>query len=240
MNGVKIFTVVSCSQMDGEDNEHALARAHKRDLLARAVIGGVTIASTIPLAGVFIGTANAAMTLVAATVTAAVAAPKLKNQIDAGAEWLREIRGGTSRKITEEGESSGKITDQMNLNHVDAAAVQGGNFVKSTLHHPIFNIGSPAGSSLSESYQKISFIGRGSFGEAWKIQPKNVNTSRMFIMIEISCNEQDVKAGKNEIEMLKRCRHESIVIYIEDFYEQSKLLMNKNGILQWRQSGKLH
>ena len=62
----------------------------------------------------------------------------------------------------------------------------------------------------------------------------------MFIMIEISCNEQDFKAGKNEIEMLKRCRHESIVIYIEDFYEQSKLLMNKNGILQWRQSGKLH
>ena len=44
-------------------------------------------------------------------------------------------------------------------------------------------------------------------------------------MKEISCNEQDVNAGKNEIEMLKLCRHEGIVCYIEDFYEESKLLI---------------
>ena len=115
--------------------------------------------------------------------------------------------------------------DQVNVNRVEEGAVQGGNFVNSTLHHPIFNIVSPAGSLFSQNYQKVTFIGRGSFGEAWKVQPKHVNTSQEFMMKEISCNELDVDAGKNEIEMLRLCRHEGIVCYFEDFYEESKLLI---------------
>ena len=104
---------------------------------------------------------------------------------------------------------------------------QGGNFVNCDLQNNTFNIHSPGGSLFRENYQRKSFIGKGSYGEAWKVQPKNVfTTSQEFMMVkEISCTEEDFKAGINEIEMLKLCRHENIICYIENFYEQSKLLM---------------
>ena len=54
-------------------------------------------------------------------------------------------------------------------------------------------------------YQKSKLIGRGTFGEAWIVKPG--------------------KTGKNEITMLKNCRHERIVCYIEDFYENNKILI---------------
>ena len=44
-------------------------------------------------------------------------------------------------------------------------------------------------------------------------------------MKEIICSEKDVLKGKDEIEFLKKCHHESIVTYIEDFYEKSKFLI---------------
>ena len=110
--------------------------------------------------------------------------------------------------------------DNVNVNN----GVQGGNFNNCDLHNNTFN--TIGGSSFRENYQKTKFIGKGSFGEAWKVQPKNVfTTSQEFMVKEISCTEEDFRAGKNEIEMLKLCRDENIICYIEDFYEQSKLLI---------------
>ena len=79
------------------------------------------------------------------------------------------------------------------------------------------------GGPFGKKYVKSKFIGKGSFGEAWKVALKHGNGE--YILKEISCTEEDVNAGRNEINMLKQCLHESIVRYIEDFYERSKFLI---------------
>ena len=109
--------------------------------------------------------------------------------------------------------------DNLNINK----GAQGGNFVKSQLNKPKFYIQSPRGSSLIQHYQKIRLIGVGSFGEVWIVKPKNVHASQEFIMKEIPCTEENVETGRNEINILKNCRDERIVCYIEDFYENSKI-----------------
>ena len=76
---------------------------------------------------------------------------------------------------------------------------------------------------FSKKYRKVTFIGKGSFGEAWKVHLRH--GSGEFILKEIICSEKDVLKGKDEIEFLKKCHHESIVTYIEDFYEKSKFLI---------------
>ena len=88
--------------------------------------------------------------------------------------------------------------------------VQGGNFVHSHLHKPTFNIQSPRGSLLRDHYQIIGFIGEGTYGKTFKVQPKNVHTSEAFAMKVISCSTKDVDKDKKEIEILKKCQHESI------------------------------
>ena len=108
--------------------------------------------------------------------------------------------------------------DHVNVNK----GVQGGNFDNCDLQNPIFNIHTP-GRVLSQNYQKIRRIGKGAFGEAWIVKPKNVNDINEFILKEIICAEQDVNGGRNEIKVLESCQHERIVSYIEDFYENSKI-----------------
>ena len=76
---------------------------------------------------------------------------------------------------------------------------------------------------FGQKYRKVKFIGRGSFGEAWKVHLRHGGGE--FILKEISCSENDVLNGRNEIDFLKKCRHENIVSYIEDFYEKSKFLI---------------
>ena len=106
---------------------------------------------------------------------------------------------------------------------------QGGNFGNCDLQNSTlsFHIQLPRVSLSSQNYQKIELIGKGNFGEAWKVQPKFIDRSQgqEFIMKEIICSQQDITISKNEIEMLKKCRHDSIVNYIEDFYEDNKILI---------------
>ena len=84
-------------------------------------------------------------------------------------------------------------------------------------------LNSTIGSQFSQKYRKVELIGSGSFGKAWKVHLRH--GSGEFIMKEIICSEKDVLKGKDEIEFLKRCHHESIVTYFEDFYEKSKFLI---------------
>ena len=97
--------------------------------------------------------------------------------------------------------------DHLNMNK----GVQGGNFVNSPVNNPVFNIHTPGGGSYRQHYQKIKLIGKGSFGEAWIVKPKNVGDNDRFIMKEITCTEENVETGKNEITLLKNCHHERIV-----------------------------
>lgn len=80
-----------------------------------------------------------------------------------------------------------------------------------------------SGGQFSKKYQKITVIGTGTFGKAWKVRPRQGNGD--FIMKEIFCSQEDVLKGRNEIEFLKKCRHGSIVSYIEDFYEHNMFLI---------------
>ena len=116
---------------------------------------------------------------------------------------------------------SGDPVQHHNLN--ENKGVQGANFVNSPVYNPVFNIQSPERRTYHDYYQKIKLIGKGSFGEAWIVKPKNVGDNDRFIMKEITCTEENVETGKNEITLLKNCHHERIVSYIEDFYKKSKI-----------------
>ena len=114
--------------------------------------------------------------------------------------------------------------------------VQGANFDNCAVNNPVINLHTPGGGSFRENYQKSKLIGRGSFGEAWIVKPKNVlDKKERFILKEITCFEETVETGKNEIAMLKNCRHERIVYYIEDFYENNKILI----IMEYCEGGDL-
>ena len=125
--------------------------------------------------------------------------------------------------------------DWNNHNKVEAEGVQGANFVSSQVQNPIINIHSPGRKEFSEYYQRIRIIGRGLFGNVWKIKPKHVTSSEEFVLKEVSCCEQDVSAGKDEIEILKQCSHENIVQYIEHFFEEGKFLI----VMEFCQGGDL-
>ena len=110
-------------------------------------------------------------------------------------------------------------------NKVEAEGVQGASFVSSQVQNPIFNIHSPGKIEFSQCYQKLKIIGRGTFGNLWKVKPKHVTSSEEFVMKEVSCCDKDVDAGKEEIKILRQCSHENIVQYIEHFFEEGKFLI---------------
>ncbi len=107
--------------------------------------------------------------------------------------------------------------DNLNVNQ----GAQGGNFDHCDVQNNTFNNYTPGGDLFSQNYQKMRFIGNGRFGEIWIVKPKNVSDSKEFIMKEIT--EENAKAGRNEINMLKNCQNIRIISYIEDFYENSKI-----------------
>ena len=110
-------------------------------------------------------------------------------------------------------------------NKVEAGAVQGGNFVQSSLNNPVFNIHTPGRIPFTQNYQKLKRIGRGTFGDVWLVKPKHVASSDQFVVKEIPFCDQDLVSGENEIEMLKHCFHENTVQYIESFIEEGKILI---------------
>ena len=110
-------------------------------------------------------------------------------------------------------------------NKVEAEGVQGANFVSSQVQNPIFNIHAPGKIQFSQCYQRLKIIGRGTFGNVWKVKPKHVTSSEEFVMKEVSCSDKDVDAGKEEIQILNQCSHENIVQYIEHYFEDGKFLI---------------
>ena len=79
---------------------------------------------------------------------------------------------------------------------------------------------------FSDQYRKVRLIGKGAFGEAWKVESRR--RGGVFIMKEISVrgmSERDLQMGKNEIEILRNCHNDNIVGYVDDFYEQGKFLI---------------
>ena len=112
-----------------------------------------------------------------------------------------------------------------NSNRVEVGGAQGGNFVDSQVHNNTSHIHSSGRKEFSMNYQKLKVIGRGSFGDVWKVKPKLVTVSEDFVMKEIRCCDQEIDAGKQEVELLKQCSHDNIVQYIEHFFEEGKFLI---------------
>ena len=79
---------------------------------------------------------------------------------------------------------------------------------------------------FSDQYRKVRLIGKGAFGEAWKVDSRR--RGGVFIMKEISVrgmSERDLQMGRNEIEILRNCHDDNIVGYVDDFYEHGKFLI---------------
>ena len=73
-------------------------------------------------------------------------------------------------------------------------------------------------------YTKQKVIGQGAFGEAWLVIEKA--TEKKLVMkklISRGMTEAEKKMAQNEIQVLKKCVHENIVRYIDDFYENGEI-----------------
>ena len=117
-------------------------------------------------------------------------------------------------KVANQSDEKDAVISYNYVNHVGTGAVQGANFVNSSVHNPVININATSGrNKFKHNYQRLKFKGRGTFGEAWIVAPKNVNAGEELIMKEISCTDEDFDIGKNEIEVLKKCKDENIVCY---------------------------
>ena len=61
-------------------------------------------------------------------------------------------------------------------------------------------------------YEKVEHVGRGSFGDAWKI--KYVNTGKEYILKTLHIRgrtQEDMKRGENEVKALKKCDDKNTV-----------------------------
>ena len=71
----------------------------------------------------------------------------------------------------------------------------------------------------SDGFIKLEIVGRGGFGEAWKVQCKS--KKEIFIMKTIPCYKIDTNDFQLEVDILQSCRHENIVRYIDNFKVKS-------------------
>ena len=120
----------------------------------------------------------------------------MKESIDDEKESMddkKESMGDKKESIDDKKESMDDKKESMgdknfhNFNKVEAGGAQGGNFVDSQVHNNTFHIHSAGRKEFSINYQKLKVIGRGSFGDVWKVKPKLVTVSEEFVMKEIRC-----------------------------------------------------
>ena len=66
-------------------------------------------------------------------------------------------------------------------------------------------------------FTKIDLIGRGGFGEAWRVRAKS--TGKTYVMKTLAFNAENVEGNdpELEVEILKSCNHVNIVRYINHF-----------------------
>ena len=82
----------------------------------------------------------------------------------------------------------------------------------------------PLFTAFNQKYTKQKVIGQGAFGEAWLVMEKD--TKKKLVMKKLysrGMTEEEKKMAQNEIDVLKKCVHENIVRYIDDFYEKGEI-----------------
>ena len=78
---------------------------------------------------------------------------------------------------------------------------------------------------FKDFYDKISPIGRGAFGEA--VTVKRLSDGDIFIMKKEKIDKLEKRKRKDEVNALKKCTHQNIVKYIDDFIDEnySRIIM---------------
>ena len=74
-------------------------------------------------------------------------------------------------------------------------------------------------------YETIDLIGRGAFGEAHTV--RRLDDGEIFIMKKEKIVETERRQRKDEVNALRRCSHQNIVRYYDDFINEnfSKIIM---------------
>ena len=79
---------------------------------------------------------------------------------------------------------------------------------------------------FNDKYKKEVFFGKGAFGEAWKVSEKRTHTEYIVKMLfTTGSSEKERQEAENEVNVLKSISHESIVNYVEYFFENKKYFL---------------
>ena len=78
---------------------------------------------------------------------------------------------------------------------------------------------------FKDCYEKQELIGRGGFGEALTVRRKS--DGAIFIMKKEKILSMERRKRKDEVNALKKCAHDNIVYYIDDFIDEhySRIIM---------------
>ena len=78
---------------------------------------------------------------------------------------------------------------------------------------------------FKDFYNKRALIGRGAFGEALTVE--RLSDGEIFIMKKEKIDEIEERKRKDEVNALKKCNHQNIVKYIDDFIDEnySRIIM---------------
>ena len=78
---------------------------------------------------------------------------------------------------------------------------------------------------FKDFYDKLSLVGRGAFGEA--VTVKRLSDGEIFIMKKEKIDKIEKRKRKDEVNALKKCNHQNIVKYIDDFIDEnySRIIM---------------
>ena len=83
----------------------------------------------------------------------------------------------------------------------------------------------PTQRQFKDFYDKRDLIGRGAFGEALTV--KRLSDGEIFIMKKEKIDVIEKRKRKDEVNALKRCSHQNIVQYVDDFIDEnySRIIM---------------
>ena len=86
-------------------------------------------------------------------------------------------------------------------------------------------IANPNRRRFRDIYETIDVIGRGAFGEAHTV--RRLDDGEIFIMKKEQIVETERRRRKDEVNALKKCSHQNIVRYFDDFINEnfSKIIM---------------
>ena len=79
---------------------------------------------------------------------------------------------------------------------------------------------------FNDKYKSEVFFGKGAFGEAWKVFEKRTQKPYIVKMLfTTGSSEKERQEAENEVKVLKSISHESIVKYMEYFFENNEYFL---------------